>query len=215
MELDGADRHGDAVTVFAEAEAGSSQTSDTPGAAGPGGARPNCKMEKILLSPPCLLSRLIHPPRNNVTMAARALASAALLALSSAQEQLHLSVTGRANEMALDFIVHPATATGISVKLGSVSVPTDCETATINGYTAQFCVALFTGLASNTAYSYIVSSSVNTSATYSFTNAPSSRPPIFAVYADFGIGNDESMSTLVADGKNGGFDYVLHAGDCA
>jgi len=93
-------------------------------------------------------------------------------------------------------------------------VPSDCVTATLNGYRAQFCTALFTGLAPATSYSYSVKSSEGASAVYTFTNAPA-RAPIFAVYADFGLGNDESLSALIADAKNGGFDYVIHAGDWA
>lgn len=50
---------------------------------------------------------------------------------------------------------------------------------------------------------------------YTFTNEPAARPPIFAIYADFGIGNDVSIDTLYADAKAGGFDAVIHAGDWA
>ena len=132
-----------------------------------------------------------------------------------AQEQLHLSLTGRDNEVALDFVIHPASATGVVVKLGASPIPTSCATATINKYTAQFCTALFTGLAPNSQYSYSVSSSVGATPVYNFTNAPSDRAPIFAVYADFGLSNDVSLAALVKDAQNNGFDYVIHAGDWA
>lgn len=107
---------------------------------------------------------------------------------AAAQEQMHLSVTGHANEMALDFVA-PANATDIAVTLvGRASaIPSDCVTATLNGYTAQFCTALFTSLTPATQYSYSVKSSKAASAVYTFTNAPA-RAPIFAVYADFGYG---------------------------
>lgn len=136
-------------------------------------------------------------------------AVALLVAAVAAQEQLHLSLTGRAGEMALDFVVHPATATGIRVTLdGSVDVPVNCKTATLNKYEAQFCMALFKGLAANSKHTYVASSSVATSATYSFTSEPSARPPIVAVYADFGLSNDLSLKALVADAAHGGFDMV-------
>lgn len=138
----------------------------------------------------------------------------AALAAVSAQEQLHLSVTGRKGEMALDFVVHPATATGVTVKLDGVAVASDCKTATLNKYEAQWCTALFTGLAPNSVHTYAVTSSAG-SATFSFTSEPSARPPIMAVYADFGLSNDESLKALLADSKAGGFDYVIHAGDWA
>ena len=41
-----------------------------------------------------------------------------------------------------------------------------------------------------------------------FTNQPSSRAPIFAVYADFGLTNDVSLAALIKDSSSGGFDYV-------
>jgi hypothetical protein len=52
-----------------------------------------------------------------------------------AQEQLHLSLTGVANEVALDFVVHPANATQVAVTLNGAPVSADCATATINSYT--------------------------------------------------------------------------------
>jgi hypothetical protein len=58
-------------------------------------------------------------------------------------------------------------------------------------------------------------SSSAAAAAFSFTNAPSARAPIFAVYADFGIGNDESINALYKDAAAGGFDAVIHAGDWA
>ncbi len=77
-------------------------------------------------------------------------------------------------------------------------------------------MALFSGLAPNTQYTYAVTSSAAARpVTYSFTNAPSDRPPIFAVYADFGFGNDVSLSALVKDAAQNGFDYVIHSGDWA
>ena len=144
--------------------------------------------------------------------------AAILLATSAlAQEQMHLSVTGTAHEMALDFVAS-ATATGVAVALDGAPVPADCVTATINEYTAQFCTALFTGLAPNTQHSYTVKSSAAVSPLYKFNSGPAGkggRAPIFAMYADFGLNNDLSLSALIKDSQSGGFDYVVHAGDWA
>ena len=93
----------------------------------------------------------------------RAAILCAVVSSALAQEQMHLSLTGRPNEIALDFVVHPAASTGVSVFLDSTAVPASCNTATINKYTAQFCTALFSGLAPNTKYTYKVSSSAKTS----------------------------------------------------
>ena len=68
-----------------------------------------------------------------------------------------------------------------------------------------------TGLAANTEYDYSVGSDAGRVA-FSFTNEPAARPPIFAVYADFGYKNDESLKALIADAEAGGFDAVIHAG---
>jgi hypothetical protein len=157
--------------------------------------------------PPALAAPFYHAPKTH---------SFKTRFCRRAQEQLHLSLTGAANEVALDFVVHPANATQVAVTLNGAPVDADCTTATINAYTAQFCVALFSGLAPNTQYTYAVTSSAAARpVTYSFTNAPSARPPIFAVYADFGFGNDVSLSALVKDAAQNGFDYVIHAGDWA
>ena len=135
-----------------------------------------------------------------------------LIASVVAQEQLHLSLTGKAGEVALDF-VSVESATGITVLLDGVAVPSlECATSNLNGFQAKFCTALFTGLTPNSAHGYVVKSSEG-SANYSFVSEPES--PVFAIYADFGLKNDESMKTLVEDAKEGGFDYVIHAGDWA
>jgi hypothetical protein len=75
---------------------------------------------------------------------------------------------------------------------------------------------LMTGLAPNTTYWYLVGNETGGySPLYDFVNEPKSRAPVFAVYADFGLSNDESMLSLYADAEERAFDYVLHAGDWA
>ena len=100
--------------------------------------------------PPALAAPFYHAPKTH---------SFKTRFCRRAQEQLHLSLTGAANEVALDFVVHPANATQVAVTLNGAPVDADCTTATINAYTAQFCVALFSGLAPNTQYTYAVTSS--------------------------------------------------------
>ena len=140
-------------------------------------------------------------------------AALALLSVAYAQEQAHLSLTGSPTTMALDFVVANTAATGIKVTYGQASSATvDCQTQTLNTYKAQWCTALMTGLQANTMYSYTISSSDKTF-TSNFTNQPSARPPIFAVYADFGLANDLSLSSLLSLSSAGGFDYVIHAGE--
>ena len=69
-------------------------------------------------------------------------------------------------------------------------------------------------LAADTVYTYKAGSDAQGwTAAFSFNAAPAS--PVFAVLADYGLGNDESEAQLIADGKNGAFDIVIHAGDFA
>lgn len=115
--------------------------------------------------------------------------------------------------MALDFVVYPSSAKSVTVTLDSTPSAADCMETTLNTYTALFCTALFTGLAPNSQHSYYVNSSAGSSAVYQFTSEPSSRPPVFAIYADFGLGNDVSLTSLIQNADS--FDYVIHAGECA
>lgn len=69
-------------------------------------------------------------------------------------------------------------------------------------------------LTADTVYTYKVGSDAQGwTAAFSFNAAPAS--PVFAVLADYGLGNDESEAQLIADGKSGAFDIVIHAGDFA
>jgi acid phosphatase type 7 len=78
--------------------------------------------------------------------------------------------------------------------------------------------ALMTGLAPNTSYWYVVG---NATGGYSplktFVNepAPAARGLTFAVFADFGLSNDESLLALYADSAAAAFDFVILSGDMA
>ncbi len=113
--------------------------------------------------------------------------------------------------MAVDFVA-PAAATAITASFGSPakSAAVNCVKETLNTYQANWCTAVFDGLEANTVYSYQLSAD-GKAFTANFTNQPA-RDPVFAVYADFGYGNDESLHALIADSEAGGFDYVIHAG---
>ncbi len=135
--------------------------------------------------------------------------------------QIHLSLTGVANEMAIDFV---AFADGQSVSYtpsGGVATvaAASCKEETMNEYTAYFCTAVMAPLAPETTYSYTVGVTGGPqTAAFTFSNgvwAHGRATPRFAVYADFGFGNDESLKYLVDDAQAGGFDVVIHAGDWA
>lgn len=137
-----------------------------------------------------------------------ALALVAAASVCAQPEQVHLSLTGEVTSIAVDFVA-PAAAASVTATYGTPAknAPVSCVQQVLNKYAAQWCTAVFGGLEANTAYTYtLVADGKAFSA--NFTNQPS-RDPIFAVYADFGLGNDESLAALIADSNAGGFDYVI------
>ena len=140
--------------------------------------------------------------------------------LSLRTSQVHISLTGRVGEMGVDF-VSSAGSRGLSARFGTSAgaltstVPATSTPFTGAGWSATMNFAFFTGLLPATTYYYQVGSdSEGWSQTFSFFNQPESiSPPVFAVFADFGFGNDVSMSDIVSEAASGGFDMILHAGD--
>ena len=135
--------------------------------------------------------------------------------------QVHISLTGRAHEMGVDFVTS-AGSRGLAAKFGtSPSALTSVAPATSTqfsgaGWTATMNAAYMTGLAPATTYYYAVGSDAEGwSETFSFVNEQAARPPIAAVFADFGYGNDISMPEILRASAAGEFDLILHAGDVA
>jgi len=130
--------------------------------------------------------------------------------------RLHISLTGKPGQMALDFV---AFADGQSVVFSGpsaapVTVAANCTQQTLNTYTAFWCTAVMQPLAAATTYTYKAGSdAAGWTAPFSF--ASSVAAPVFAVLADYGLGNDESEAQLIADGKSGAYDIIIHAGDFA
>ena len=76
--------------------------------------------------------------------------------------------------------------------------------------------AVLRGLQPNTVYYYVCGQGANDwSPLKWFTNEPADRDPVFAIFADFGYVNDESVVALYADTEAHAFDYIIHAGDFA
>jgi phosphodiesterase/alkaline phosphatase D-like protein len=96
----------------------------------------------------------------------------------------------------------------------------NCSNFTTNSpSTAWQNQVLLTGLTPDTTYYYIAGSvdfREPWSQVYSFRYQPAREGgPIFAIFADFGFYNDESLEAMLADAFEGNIDYVLHAGDFA
>ena len=76
--------------------------------------------------------------------------------------------------------------------------------------------AVLRDLAPDTVYYYVCGQGENDwSPLKWFTNAPADRDPIYAIFADFGYVNDESVVALYADTEAHAFDYIIHGGDFA
>ena len=86
----------------------------------------------------------------------RALLTILAARLIHAQEQVHLSLTGALDTMAIDFVV-PAASTAVKVVYTGGSLVPDCKLQALNGYSAQWCTALMTGLGMNLPITYTIS----------------------------------------------------------
>lgn len=98
------------------------------------------------------------------------------------------------------------TGTGSSVKF---------EAGTVKGTNTQYIHSALMGpLDANMVYYYAVgpAGAGSSSATYNFTYKVLEK---FAVYGDFGLVNDQSLTALLAEASAGSFDAIIHAGDFA
>ena len=164
---------------------------------------------------------------------ARLAVAALLVRASSAQqpEMAHLSVTGKAGELALDFMGHSANCSAAwGVQYGTspdFSGASFVAAYACTDFTAQepgpsyALRALMTGLQRGTRYYYaagIEGGRAPFSQIFSFVYDSASLRAggaQYAVLADFGYFNSESLGKLMADTYNGRFDMLLHAGDLA
>ena len=141
--------------------------------------------------------------------------------------QLHLSFSGDATSLGLDFVtcdIVNCSSTGVAMGLSpsaltSFSPSVSCFKLPGVGWQNQ---ALLSGLSAGTRYYYAAGSQTVRnyawSEVYSFVMpdvSPSAAPLTAAVYADFGWLNAESLPKLVAEAQAGRFDFVVHAGDFA
>ena len=123
--------------------------------------------------------------------------------------------------MSLDFVT--AANTDNKVRFGTsenaltTNVTATAKSFTGNGWTGIMNAALLTGLAPLTKYYYIVGNDKEGwSQLESFVNAPKrAGGDVYAILADFGYLNDESLPLLIEDSIQGGFDVLVHAGDFA
>jgi len=149
----------------------------------------------------------------------RVLALLALLPLAAAQpaEQVWITTTGKPGEMAVSWATQGAGAASEAVAYGPTPALALAATAASSVYSDSMAtpirihIATLTGLLDNTRYYYAVGG--NTTGVRSFTSAPQ-RPggKIYAVFADFGVADDYSLPSLLAEAAAGAFDAVVFGG---
>jgi len=172
-------------------------------------------------------------PQSSSSLPLASLALAALLAAARAQqpEQAHLAYTGKAGELSLDFMAHGANcslAWGAQVgttpdfSAGEFVAAYACDDFTAQESTKTLAVrVLLQGLVAGTTYYYVCGSEDSRSPwsqVYSFafqSGAAREGGPVYAIVADFGYYNAESLERLTSEAYDGKFDTLLHAGDFA
>jgi hypothetical protein len=151
---------------------------------------------------------------------AAAFAAISTAALAAGPEQIHLSYTGKLGDLSVDFVC----ATGGA---GSVGYTIDNKTwvtanATFFTYPSigdlqQALIAPVWTPAPGAKLSYFCAcANGSRSDIFAVTPVPARYPSeVHVVFGDFGLLNDVSMPSLIADAANGVFDSVLHVGDHA
>jgi hypothetical protein len=160
-------------------------------------------------------------PRFHPLRAAAALALSTA-ALAAGPEQIHLSYTGKLGQLSVDFVC----AAGGGA--GSVGFTVDGKKtwATANasfityasiGDMQQALIAPAWAPAPGAALSYYCACADGSkSDVFAVTPVPARYPSeVHVVFGDFGLVNDVSMASLIADATNGAYDSILHVGDFA
>ena len=158
--------------------------------------------------------------------------AAGLIGLATAQqpEQVHLAMTGNLGELSIDFMSHE----NCSFSYGAqIDVTPDFSSADFipvyncSDFSSQESLPTYTNqvllknLKVGTKYYYVVGAEGSRdpwSQVMSFTYGSGAVRPggaKYAVLADFGYFNAESLEMLISDCYEGKFDALLHAGDFA
>ena len=162
---------------------------------------------------------VIGPAASHLLAAARLHVVAHLLTVAlAAPQQLHLSLTGRTGEVAVDFVT-AANASNACRFGANASALTSTAPATVvafsgGGWTAFMNAALLAPLAPRTPYFYSCGSAAEGwSAPTRFVNEPGrTGGDVYAIWADFGYENAKSLPAILAAAAAGSYDYIIHAG---
>ena len=173
-----------------------------------------------LLLPPlasCLLTSPPRPPTPPPPSSLAALAGAALAA-AAPPSQINIHYTPTPGTLSVDFV--SAAADGV-VQFGTSANPASFNNGSTTSFNFDEVGMLHQGLlpfaASPAGASgfYRVCSGGECSAVFHVVPNVAAGQERFAVFGDFGIINDESMTDLIASAAKGAYDSVLHVGDWA
>lgn len=156
-------------------------------------------------------------------MALRSAAVAALsaAALAAGPEQIHISYTGKLGQLSVDFVCAAggAGSVGFSIDGNKTWAQADATFITYAsiGDMQQALISPAWTPAPGAALSYYCACADGSkSGVFDVTPVPARYPSeVHVVFGDFGLVNDVSMATLIADASDGAFDSVLHVGDWA
>ena len=148
----------------------------------------------------------------------RSLAAAfAALAAAAPPSQINIHYTQTPGTLSVDFVSQAADGV---VQFGASAMPSNMRNATTTSFAFLEIGNMHQGLMAFDATPgasgfYRVCSGGECSAVFHVVPNVAAGEERFAVFGDFGLTNDQSMSDLIAEASKGNYDSVLHVGDWA
>ena len=163
---------------------------------------------------------LLPPPSFLCSATAAALAaSAAAFRAPIAPEQIHIAYTSAGGSaLSVDFVGGAAAGAvhwGASPSALTHSANSSSFNFSTIGWMHQALMDFAGVVPAGARGYYAVEAGGNASAVFEVTPLVANRSERHVVFGDFGLRNDESMRSLIADAAAGEFDSVLHVGDWA
>ena len=133
-------------------------------------------------------------------------------------EQVHISLTGRPDYMAVDWVQTGANGSAMRWSadpnfstFNTVAPSVETLLHTYNSKYTWFCFAAEMGpLVPTTTYYYQLTNTKLNNWTSSFSfKMRGERPPVAMILADFGLTNDQALSGIIEDAAAGAFDLVI------
>jgi len=139
--------------------------------------------------------------------------------LAAAPDQIHISYTTQAGELAVDFVAADSSS-GYVAFAAAATGPFQQSPSTSFAFptvgTMHQAVLSLNGTTAGSAFYYKVGTAAGESEVFTVYPTPArGEQEKFVVFGDFGLANDKCLPALIADAKANVFDSVLHVGDWA